>query len=396
MHKAPRLLLINYEYPPLGGGAGTATAGLARAFTDLGCDVVVLTSRVRGLPARESSNGFTIIRVPVLRRRVDRCTPVEMLIFLVSACIGGLRLTRRWRADMTIAFFGIPSGPVALLLRTVRGIPYIVSLRGGDVPGFEWAAISRIYHAFTRPVLRFIWRRARSVVANSNGLAELARKTTPERPIAVAPNGVELPPSAPAPTRVDGRPLRLLTMGRLTSQKGIDILFRALTQLRDIPVQLDIAGDGPERTDLEQMAQALGVAEQVRFLGWVSREQLPQVFGAADVFVLASRAEGMPNVVLEAMAYARPVICTRVAGCEELVDDRLTGLKVAVEDVDQLAAALRELLSDTALRARIGAAARARVERDFTWTATARIYLQQAGVGEASTALHTANAEARA
>ena len=112
MHKRPRLLLVNYEYPPLGGGAGTATAGLARAFTELGCEVVVLTSRFRGQPAREESNGFTIVRVPVLRRRLDRCNPVEMLTFLVSACFGALRVTRGWRPDMTIAFFGIPSGPV--------------------------------------------------------------------------------------------------------------------------------------------------------------------------------------------------------------------------------------------------------------------------------------------
>jgi glycosyltransferase involved in cell wall biosynthesis len=264
----------------------------------------------------------------------------------------------------------------------VHGIPYIVSLRGGDVPGFEWAAISRFYHAFTRPVLSFIWRRARSVVANSNGLAELARKATPDVAIAVASNGVALPACVPSAERAEGGTLHLLTMGRLTSQKGIDVLFRALTQLRDLPLQLDIAGDGPERGELEQLAHALGVAKQVRFLGWVSREQLPQVFGEADVFVLASRAEGMPNVVLEAMAYARPVICTRVAGCEELVADRVTGLKVDVEDENQLAAALRELLSDAALRRTLGAAARARVEHDFTFTATARVYLQQAQLNE--------------
>ena len=380
MHKRPRLLLINYEYPPLGGGAGTATAGLARAFTELGCEVVVLTSRFRGQPAREDSNGFTIVRVPVLRRRLDRCNPVEMLTFLVSACFGALRVTRGWRPDMTIAFFGIPSGPVGLLLRRVRGVPYIVSLRGGDVPGFEWAWISRLYHVFTTPVLRYIWRRAHRVVANSNGLAQLAQKTTPDVPIAVAPNAVQLPATPEAAPPSNGKGPRLLTMGRLTQQKGIDLLFRALTQLRDTPFRLDIAGDGPERVALEKLAAELGLAENVRFLGWVGREDLPQVFGSADVFVLASHIEGMPNVVLEAMAHARPVVCTRVSGSEELVANGVTGLMVEVGNQEQLVAALRKILTDAQLRSSMGAAGRARVEEHFTWTATARIYLELAGV----------------
>ena len=375
-----RLLLINYEYPPLGGGAGTATAGLARAFTELGCEVVVLTSRFRGQPARESSHGFTIVRVPVLRRRIDRCNPVEMLTFLFSASVGALRLTRGWRPDMTIAFFGIPSGPVGLLLRTFRGIPYIVSLRGGDVPGFEWERIARMYHVFTKPLLKFIWRRAHRVVANSRGLADLAQQTTPELRIAVAPNAVQLPAHWPRSPAVNGRPTQLLTMGRLTQQKGIDLLFRALTQLRDKPFQLDIAGDGPERAALMRLSEELGLNDRVRFLGWVGRDDLPRVFGNADVFVLASHIEGMPNVVLEAMAYARPVVCTRVSGCEELVADRVTGLTVDIGSESQLVAALRELLSDAQLRSRMGAAGRARVEKEFVWTATARIYLELAGV----------------
>ena len=95
--KAPRVLLVNYEYPPLGGGAGTATAGMARALSELGCQVVVLTSRFRGQPAIEHVDGFTIQRVAVLRRRMDRCSPFEMMTFLVSACLAGNRLARDWR-----------------------------------------------------------------------------------------------------------------------------------------------------------------------------------------------------------------------------------------------------------------------------------------------------------
>jgi glycosyltransferase involved in cell wall biosynthesis len=375
---ARRVLLINYEYPPLGGGAGTATAAIARALAALGCDVVVLTSRFRGQPAREQVDGYTLERVRVARKRMDRCTPPEMLTFLVSASIAALRLTRRWRPAVSIAFFTIPSGPVAWLLHKARGVPYIVSLRGGDVPGFEWAPEARTYHRLTGWLVRFIWRRAQRVVANSNGLAELARKNTPELAIDIAFNGAELPGEVVPPGESNGRPARLLTMGRLTRQKGVDVLLRALARLRDLPFVLDVAGDGPERSALEQQARELGLADRVRFLGWITRDQLRPTYTSADLFVLASRIEGMPNVVLEAMAYARPVICTRVSGCAELILHGQTGLQVNIEDDEQLAEALRKLLLDPSLRTRMGAASRARVAQEFTWTATARRYLELA------------------
>jgi glycosyltransferase involved in cell wall biosynthesis len=376
MNSPARVLLINYEYPPLGGGAGTATRGIARSLAAMGCDVVVLTSRFRGQPRREQRDGFTVVRVPVLRRREDRANPIEMLTFLASAAFMALPLTRGWRPHVSIAFFTIPSGPIAWVLRVLRGVPFIVSLRGGDVPGFEWAPEARRYHRLTAPVLKWIWRRADAVVANSEGLRELALRSTPELPVAMIPNGVELPDPLPS-VAATAQP-RLLTMGRLTQQKGIDVLFRALTRLRDLDFALDIAGDGPDRALLEQMARDLGLADRVRFLGWVAREEIPETFGRAAAFVLASRIEGMPNVVLEAMAYGRPVVCTRVYGCEELVVEGVTGLKVDIEDEAQLAAALRTVLSDAGLRARMGVASRARVEAHFTWRHSARQYLQLA------------------
>lgn len=377
MTARPRVLLINYEYPPLGGGAGTATRGIARAMAAQGCDVTVLTSRFRGQPRREQTDGFTVVRVPVLRRREDRANPIEMVSFMISAACALAPLTRTWRPDLSIAFFTIPSGPLGWLLRMLRGTPFIVSLRGGDVPGFEWAPAARRYHRVTAPLLRWIWRRADAVVANSSGLRELALRSTPELPIVMIPNGAELPAHVSAQPP-DGRTPRLLTMGRLTQQKGIDVLFRALARLRDLDFALDIAGDGPERARLKELAQHLGIAARVRFLGWVPREEIPHTYANASAFVLASRIEGMPNVVLEAMAYARPVICTRVFGTDELVVHGETGWLVETGDEAALADGIRALLRDAELRSRMGAASRARVEAFFTWRRTAVQYLDLA------------------
>jgi len=379
-----RVLLINYEYPPIGGGAGTATAGLARAMASLGCDVVVLTSRFRDQPHFESGNGFTIRRVPVLRRRADRCTAFEMLTFIASASFEVLRITEEWKPDVAIAFFGIPGGPVAWTLRAVREVPYIVSLRGGDVPGFIWEPGAERYHRFTSPFIRFLWRRAHAVVANGTGLQQLARAALPGLSVPIVPNGVDTDLHTPPDPRPENAAPRLLLVGRLVHQKGIDVLLDALSCIRDLPFTLDVAGEGPERDALTKLAERRGLADRVRFIGWVDRADLPQLYGSADIFVLPSRIEGMPNVVLEAMAYALPVVATDVPGTRELVHHECTGLLVPVEDVDALAASIRRLVQDARERTRLGVNARAFVVERHSWMASARAYLDLAFPDEAA------------
>src|SRR5919198_1367166 len=112
-----RVLLINYEFPPIGAGAGNATANIARCLAAAGVEVGVLTSRYRDLPAREQRQGYTLWRVPALRRRPDQCSPAEMVTFIAGGLVPALTIARNWRPDATCAFFGLPSGPLALLIR---------------------------------------------------------------------------------------------------------------------------------------------------------------------------------------------------------------------------------------------------------------------------------------
>ncbi|HEX7766452.1 MAG TPA: glycosyltransferase family 4 protein, partial [Nitrospira sp.] len=174
----PSLLLINYEFPPLGGGAGTATLNIARELARLGADVTVLTSAFRGLPRDEYLHGYRVIRVPTLRRRKDRCSIFEMIVFMMSAAFFSIPIARATGAQTTIAFFGIPCGPIAYLLKLVLRIPYIVSLRGGDVPGYLGQELA-FFHRITAPITRLVWRNAAHVVANSEGLQRLAYQSAP-------------------------------------------------------------------------------------------------------------------------------------------------------------------------------------------------------------------------
>jgi len=375
-----RILLINYEYPPLGGGAGQATASLAREFAVAGHETLVLTSRFKGQPAVEHVDGFRIQRVPVLRRRADRCTPPEMLTFLASASLAALGSVRAWKPDAIIAFFGIPSGPVGLLLRIVSGRPYIVSLRGGDVPGFQPYDLA-LFHKLLGPVIRLLWKRAFAVVANSAGLQALALRFAPDLPIAVIPNGVDAqkfhPASTPKPA-VD-RPVRMLFVGRVVYQKGLDVLFRALAALpMELNYELEIIGDGDQRPALTLEAAQLGLATRITFAGWCDRKLIAERYRQADLFVFPSRDEGMPNVVLEAMASGLPVVATAIAGSEELVREGENGHLVPPEDAAAMTTAIAHLLAEPKIRRTMGEASRRRIEQEYTWTRVAEGYLELA------------------
>ena len=154
-----KILLINSEYPPIGGGAGNASSNIARVLVQRGQDVLVLTSHWDDLPFEETCDAIKIIRMSVLRRKMDRSNALEQISFIFGASFRTFGLIRQFKPDVTLAFFGLPSGAVALLLKWFYQIPYVVSLRGGDVPGFRPYDF-RLYHKLAAPFLRSIWKQA--------------------------------------------------------------------------------------------------------------------------------------------------------------------------------------------------------------------------------------------
>ena len=367
-----RILILNSEYPPIGGGAGNASAHIAGQLKRMGHTVTVVTSRFGSLPHQEGYDGVTVYRIPGVRRRQDRSNPLEQFIFILSASFWTLRWIPRLQPHATLAFFGVPSGPVAWLIKKLHKVPYIISLRGGDVPGFRPYDF-QVYHKLIAPFLRFIWEDASAVVANSKGLRQLAQAFDSRFEIPIIPNGIDLETYKIADR--DWSFPRLLSAGRIVHQKGLDLAMRALGGLKDLNWEWRIAGDGPQMELLKSLAKELGIAERVIFLGWQSREPLMKCYQAANVFLFPSRHEGMPNALLEAMASGLPVVASCIAGNEELVVDGKTGYLVRSEDIESLRNALKGLLSDAALREQMGIASRQYVEANYSWESTAQQYV---------------------
>jgi glycosyltransferase involved in cell wall biosynthesis len=367
-----RILILNSEYPPIGGGAGNASAHIAAQFDRMGHTVAVVTSRFGALPHREQKGNVTIHRIAGVQRRQDRSNPWEQVIFILSASLWAMSQISRFKPHATLAFFGVPSGAVAWLIKKIFHIPYVVSLRGGDVPGFRPYDFS-IYHKLVAPFLRIIWRNAVAVVANSNGLRQLANTFDSRFEIPIIPNGIDL--DSYQSTGRDWTFPRLLSVGRIVHQKGLDLAMRALGGLKELDWEWHIAGDGPQMPVLQSLAKALGIGDRVHFLGWQSREGLMKCYQEANVFLFPSRHEGMPNAMLEAMASGLPVVASCIAGNEELVVDRETGYLVSSEDVESLQAALKKLLIDSTLREQMGRASRQHVEANYSWESTAQQYV---------------------
>jgi glycosyltransferase involved in cell wall biosynthesis len=251
-------------------------------------------------------------------------------------------------------------------------IPYVVSLRGGDVPGFRPYDF-RFYHKLIGPLLHRIWKDASAVVANSKGLQQLALEFDSKTSVAIVPNGVEV-----ADYEVEQRtwsPAHLLSVGRVVHQKGMDLGLEALAGLKDLEWEWSIVGDGPQAPMLQEKTRALGLETRVHFLGWLSRDQLPAAYRRSNLFLFPSRHEGMPNALLESMASGLPAVATRIAGNDELILDGLTGKLVYPEDPGALQSALRELIPAEKLRREMGQAARERAASDYSWERAAEQYL---------------------
>ena len=375
-----RVLIFNYEFPPLGGGGGKASFFLARELVRKGWKVEVITSRFKGLARKEIIEGVEVHRIPVIRRKVHQASVFEMATYMFSSII--FSCWRAWQEppNLSLAYFGIPSGPAAYFLKLLRKIPYFILLRGGDVPGFSPREMES-YHRLTRPIIHFLWREAKGVIANSKGLQELAMKSSSEIKVQIIPNGVDRDLfKLNRDTGIKSKEINVLFAGRFTHQKGIDFLLNSLAYISpDISkTQIWLAGDGPERKNIENLVENrnLGGRFKILLLGWKTLNELYQLYQETDIFVLPSRDEGMPNALLEAMAAALPVIATRVAGSEELVKERKNGFLVEIEDLKGLAQALERLISDPVLRKQMGIEGR-KIAEGYNWDIIADRFIEQ-------------------
>ena len=372
-----RLLMLNNEFPPLGGGTGTVNQAMLQRFARMtGLEIDLVTSALgKGFEEESFSSKIKLYKVPVRNKNIHHSANRELIEYAIRSLRLALRLHRKNPYDLCFVWSAVPAGAVALALKRISGLRYVLRVCGPDIPGFERRY--QTIHFLISPLIRRIWRDADRLIAKSAREIEMIHAVDPRIDCLLIPNGVDInrfKPDYPVP---DDGPLKLLCVGRLIERKGQHHLIDAVKQLTDegVDVRLDLVGEGDARPANEAQVAKLGLSDRVRFLGYVPREEIAQHYAAAHVFVLPSYNEGMSVALLEAMASGLAVLVTPTGGTPELVQPEVNGLIFNWAAVDGLTTHLRRLAQDRTLVRCMGEASRRRAA-EFSWETAAERYTE--------------------
>jgi len=373
-----RILLINYEYPPLGGGGGIAMMEIAQELARRH-EVHVFTSGIKGLSAIEKHQALnlTIHRVQVLGRS-DRATASfsSMAAFLPAGVRRGNQLMASHAFDVINTWFAIPSGITGAAIAEKHRVPHLLTIIGGDIyDPLKWYSPHRFFPAGM--AVKRVLRQASARVAISTDIAARARRYFGfRRPIEVIPLGIAEPRysrCSRAELGLDDTRKYVVAVGRLVRRKDYPTLLRAVRDLPRDDTDLILLSDGPERDNLRALAGQLGIGDRVHLKGFVADELKYQILANSDLFALVSLHEGFGVVYLEAMHCGLPVIAADQGGQINLLSDGETGRLVPIGDAPAITRSLAELLGDEALAKRIGAHNRQRFQ-DFSISRLAQKY----------------------
>jgi len=370
-----RIIFFNYEYPPLGGGAGNATAYILKEFSqipDLELDLVT-SAHDNKFSLEKIGEKIRIHKLPIgdKTQNLHFQSQKDLMVYAWKAFWYAQKLIRKEKYDLSHSFFTVPCGFLSLIFKWFFGVPYIISLRGADVPGYS-DRFPMIYFLLT-PIIKLIWSGASSVISNSQGLKELALKTNPKQKIDTIFNGIDVSEFKPAEKISEN--FQIICVSRLTQRKGLHFLISAFAKIiSEFPnVQLKIVGEGDAQEKLEFQTKELGLKEKINFTGRIEHEKLPSIYSQSSVFVLPSLNEGMSNTMLEALATGLPIIATNTGGTKELVEDGVNGFIVKMEDSDDIAEKIKLLISNPELQKRMSLASRKKSE-SLSWESVAKKY----------------------
>ncbi len=392
-----RALVLAHSFPRFPGDThGPFVMRLSEELAELGHEITVLVPwdrDLRGLPGSplriESFRYAWPASLHVLgySRTMERDRGMKLLAWAMSPLYFAFaeralaRLVVQRRIELVHAHWILPNGYVAARVSRRFDIPFVSTLHGTDVFMAERAkflgAMARTALATARHVTSCSPDLRDRLLAVADPTGTLAAR------VSLIPNGTDLvPPASPAAVAAVRQRLGLggdhtlvVAVGRLVDKKGFDILVAALpTLVADRPqVRLVIGGGGPLEEPLRAQAQALGVGDRLVLTGPLAHPEVLALIGAADAVAMPSvrddrgNVDGLPIVVLEAMAAGRPLVASDIAGIPLAVTNGETGLLVPERDPGALAAALGRVIDDRELASRLGSAARERVSAELTW-----------------------------
>jgi len=369
-----KILIVNFEYPPLGGGGGVATKQIAERLSRRH-EVHVITTKHGELKEYEQKGTLHVHRVPVIgRKNLPTASLLSMLTFVPSALKQGVHLLRRQNFDVINAQFVLPSGLPAALLAKIFKVPFVLSFIGGDIyDPTKGSSPHRFW--ILRWLIRNISKHAVAHTAISEDTKTRARKLHGvKEDITVTHLGIDPMTVNPVPRQQlnlhPDTPL-FITIGRLIPRKGYRDLLSAWAQVPS--AHLLILGSGPQANELKQIINANNLAPRVHLMGFVSEDKKQQLLLAADAYISAATHEGFGLVFLEAMDAGLPIIAANVGGHTDFLEDMENALLVKPHEPSQLAKAATSLIENKQLADAISQNNKVKVKK-FYLDNTAKIF----------------------
>jgi len=325
------ILMVNYEYPPLGGGGGVFNMQLAEELSK-NHNITVLTTKFSNHLSHEIVNRVELIRVPVIMRTdQNAATILSMLSFFPTSFWAGYKQLKNKSFDIIHSMFAIPSAPSAVLLSRKFHVPHVLSILGGDIYD-----PSKKLSPHKAPILHYTVKKmmeeSDKVVALSHDIKKRAIDYyCTLKNLDVIHLGIPKPVFKKKDREYFGfepKDILLITVGRLVPRKALQDLIRVIGVLKNPNIKLIVIGDGPERKNLVELAGSLDVSDRVIFSGYIDDEEKYQLLHIADIYVSSSRHEGFGIVFLEAMALGLPIVCYDSGGQTDFLMDGKTGFLI--------------------------------------------------------------------
>jgi len=361
-----KILMLCYEYPPIGGGGAKVVDGLTAELDKLGHTVDLITMGFKDLPVVEQRGNLNIFRINSFRLRTSICSWPEMILYIIASFRFLLKLNGK---DYYInhTHFIFPDGILAYILKKIKNIPYLITAHGSDVPGYNPDRFI-ILHTLLKPLWKLIINNAENIIVPSASLDSLIKAVHPRLHTHIIPNGINIDKYSPSVQKEE----KILVVTRMFERKGVQHFIRAFSNVNS-DFRVNIVGEGPYLEILKKLAVN---QSRIKFYGFLDNnsKELSELYETSRIFVFTSESENFPIVLLEAMTAGLAIITSANTGCAEVVGDG--GLLVNPKDPDQIGKALRSLITNPSLCTELGHKARQRAEDLFSWKTVARKYIR--------------------
>jgi len=338
-----KILVISHEYPPIGGGGGRVIQDLCEGIASDGYNFYVLTAQWDDLPKYEESENLIIERIRSHRTQAYRANLLAMVCFVWKSFWRALQIIRKWHPDIIHAHFAVPGGASAAAASLLTHTPYIITVHGGDVPGGAPEKTKKWFR-FILPFTRFIWKKAKRIIAVSQQTRQLAHAQYPVK-IDVIPNGIDTARYLHSSLEIHDPPC-VMYIGRFSPEKNALLVPIILSHLGDLRWKCMMVGDGPQMAHVQSLIIENQLEDRVKLPGWIKPHEVDEALLKCDVLLMPSLREGMPMAGLQGLASGLALVMSDIGACPDMINLEENGFLIETGDVKGYANALRALLSD--------------------------------------------------